>query len=86
MQNQPQPTITLEPPWYRCENGNEFRGLTSKPPVRCPVCGSGKIEMVAEIDSELLVQRIPCCKCGQPTTWDSTYNDLCYRCCRADNE
>ena len=29
---------------------------------------------------------IPCCKCGQPTTWDSTYNDLCYRCCRADNE
>lgn len=29
---------------------------------------------------------IPCSKCGQPTTFDSTYGDLCYRCCRADNE
>lgn len=30
--------------------------------------------------------RIPCSRCGKPTTWDSTYNDLCYRCIRADNE
>lgn len=30
--------------------------------------------------------RVPCCKCGKPTMIDSTYGDLCYRCCRADNE
>jgi len=30
--------------------------------------------------------RVPCCKCGRPTTRDTTYGDLCYRCCRADNE
>lgn len=29
---------------------------------------------------------IPCCNCGKPTTWDSTYQDLCYRCIRAKNE
>lgn len=29
---------------------------------------------------------IPCSKCGEMTTWDPTYQDLCYRCCRADNE
>ena len=29
---------------------------------------------------------IPCGKCGEPTTWDATYGNLCYRCCRADNE
>jgi len=29
---------------------------------------------------------IPCCICGKPTTWDPVYNDLCYRCIRADNE
>jgi len=31
-------------------------------------------------------KRIPCSKCGLPTTWDPTYQDLCYRCCRAENE
>lgn len=29
---------------------------------------------------------IPCSRCGLPTTFDPTYGDLCYRCCRADNE
>lgn len=29
---------------------------------------------------------IPCCLCGQPTTFDPVYGDLCYRCIRADNE
>lgn len=29
---------------------------------------------------------IPCGQCNQPTTWDTTYGNLCYRCCRADNE
>lgn len=29
---------------------------------------------------------IPCSMCGKPTTFDPTYGDLCYRCCRADNE
>lgn len=32
------------------------------------------------------VIRVPCCNCGQLTTLDTTYGDLCYRCCRADNE
>lgn len=31
-------------------------------------------------------RRIPCSKCGMLTTFDPTYGDLCYRCCRADNE
>ena len=30
--------------------------------------------------------RVPCCMCGQLTSVDETYGDLCYRCCRADNE
>lgn len=46
------PVITLEPPWWRCENGNEFRCGESKP-ERCPVCGSSKIEMVTDVAPEL---------------------------------
>jgi hypothetical protein len=30
--------------------------------------------------------QIPCSKCGNPTTFDPIYEDLCYRCIRADNE
>lgn len=30
--------------------------------------------------------RIKCCACGRPTHWDTTYEDLCYRCIRADTE
>ena len=30
--------------------------------------------------------RIPCSLCGQPTSFDPIYGDLCYRCIRADNE
>lgn len=29
---------------------------------------------------------IPCSKCGEMTTFDPVYQDLCYRCIRADNE
>lgn len=29
---------------------------------------------------------VPCCFCGKPTTWDPTYQNLCYRCIRAENE
>jgi len=29
---------------------------------------------------------IACGECGGPTTYDDTYGNLCYRCCRADNE
>jgi hypothetical protein len=46
-------TITLDPPWWRCENGNEFRSGRSKP-KRCPVCGSANIEMVTDVDSAFL--------------------------------
>jgi rubrerythrin len=48
-------TITLEAPWWRCENGNEFRSGQNKP-QRCPVCGSTKIEMIPEVDSAFLPQ------------------------------
>lgn len=37
-----------------------------------------------EIEEEPM--RIPCCMCGQLTTRDPVYQNLCYRCCRADNE
>lgn len=37
-------------------------------------------------EEEEEVSRILCPLCGKPTTWDPTYQDLCYRCCRADNE
>lgn len=40
-------------------------------------------------ETELLddeVGHILCSKCGKPTTWDATYQDLCYRCIRVDNE
>lgn len=30
--------------------------------------------------------RIPCSRCGQLTSYDLIYGDLCFRCCRADNE
>ena len=29
---------------------------------------------------------ISCSKCGRHASWDATYQDLCYRCIRADNE
>lgn len=37
-------------------------------------------------DDEPSRPRIACSKCGKPTSFDPTYGDLCYRCCRADNE
>lgn len=51
MEKRQQSVITLEPPYWRCENGNEFRCGHRKPP-RCPVCGSTNIEMVVEIDAD----------------------------------
>lgn len=37
-------------------------------------------------DDEEPSSSIRCSRCGKPTTWDSVYNDLCYRCIRASNE
>ena len=37
-------------------------------------------------DAEPESQAIPCGNCGEPTTRDSTYGNLCYRCIRAKNE
>lgn len=48
--------ITLEPAWWRCENGNEFRCGPNKPP-RCPICGSTKIEMVTDVGLEFSGKR-----------------------------
>jgi hypothetical protein len=44
--------------------------------------------LIAEARKQRREQKgeIPCSKCGEPTTFDPTYGDLCYRCCRADNE
>lgn len=52
MRDRQQPTITIEPPWWRCENGNEFRSGHNKP-ARCPVCGSTNIEMIVDINLTL---------------------------------
>lgn len=41
--------ITIEPPWWRCENGTEFQCGHNRP-QRCPICGSTKIEMVPDVD------------------------------------
>lgn len=48
-------TITLEPPWWRCENGNKFRSGQNRP-ARCPVCGSTEIKMVTDVDAAFLPQ------------------------------
>ena len=37
-------------------------------------------------DDEDVVITIPCSKCGEPTMFDPTYGDLCYRHIGADNE
>lgn len=42
------------------------------------------VSLCSECDSEPTT--IPCSRCGKPTTFDPTYSDLCYRCCRAANE
>lgn len=42
--------------------------------------------MAEMIDDDHEPMRVPCCMCGKPTTIDQTYGNLCYRCCRADNE
>jgi hypothetical protein len=49
------PVVTLGPPWWRCENGNEFRCGRNKP-LRCPLCGSTNIEMVIDVAPEFLRQ------------------------------
>jgi len=53
MSQRKQNVIALEPPWWRCENGNEFRCGQSKP-ARCPVCGSTNIEVVVDVDPAFL--------------------------------
>lgn len=54
----------------------------------CSICGFFDGEHDPECangyDDEPM--RISCSQCGQPTTRDTTYGDLCYRCIRADNE
>ena len=45
-------TIALEPPWWRCENGTEFRSGPNKP-AHCPVCRSENIELVIDVDPAL---------------------------------
>ena len=39
-----------------------------------------------EIDDEMESVSIPCAACGKSTTWDPTYQNLCYRRIRATNE
>lgn len=46
------PVITLEPPWWRCENGCEFRCGENKPRA-CPMCHSTNIEIIVEIDQRI---------------------------------
>lgn len=39
-----------------------------------------------EDDGEPIPTPISCSICQRPTTFDPTYGDLCYRCCRVGNE
>lgn len=47
-----QSVIILDPPWWQCENGCEFRCGENKPKT-CPVCRSAKVEIVINIDDRL---------------------------------
>ena len=40
----------------------------------------------ANDDGEPRYRKVKCSRCGEPTTYDPTYGDLCYRHIRADNE
>lgn len=51
-----------------------------------PTCEHSAPMCEACEEEDYRASRIPCSRCGQPATWDPTYGDLCYRCCRADNE
>jgi hypothetical protein len=42
--------------------------------------------LLKALDDDDEPTRIPCSKCGKLTTRDPIYDDLCYRCCRAENE
>lgn len=56
------------------------------------------IEFIADDDDELddgedydgsdgpRYRRVACCRCGQLTTFDPVYEDLCGSCCRVENE
>lgn len=49
----------------------------------------GHVEAGHENDSDGDIDdvvAIPCSRCGRPTSFDPTYGNLCYRCCRASNE
>lgn len=54
MKDRPQqPTIILEPPWYRCAHGTEFRSVSGNKPQKCPrtpSCQGDQIEMIPEVD------------------------------------
>lgn len=50
---QQRPVITLEPPWWKCEHGTEFRSPTGNKPKGCPrtpSCRGDQIQMVVEVD------------------------------------
>ena len=50
---QPRPTITLEPPWWKCAHGTEFRSSSGQKPQGCPrtpSCRDDDIQMVVDVD------------------------------------
>lgn len=56
-----------------------------------PVCGCGEPATTERDDGTPLCDEckpssVPCSVCGKPTTLDIIYGDLCYQCCRAENE
>lgn len=58
----------------------EDEAKTPQPEVQ----GGKDTQLKSHDDEERL--SIPCSMCGKPTTFDPTYGDLCYRCCRTSNE
>lgn len=69
----------------RIINGDQCRATCE----RCEVTyfGGDALERLAwHVKHGHVIGKLPCSRCGLPTTFDTTYGDLCYRCCRADNE
>lgn len=70
-------------------SGNYPEGVTDADPYfDMPGVGDDEDddERTTNEDGEPRYRRVSCSRCGLPTTFDPTYGDLCYRCCRADNE
>lgn len=74
--------VWLISPATDTENVEEMRGVVKRALERVPKQETPNTGG----DDDDGPMRVPCYMCGKPTTIDTAYGNLCYRCCRADNE